>query len=67
MKNREDCERGIDLYHKRRFTEASVEFNRVLSINPKDKAARIYPERSARHMVHAPPEDWDGVETLTEK
>ena len=67
LKTREDFERGIELYNKRQFTEASVEFNRVLSVNPKDKAARIYLERSARHMVHAPPEDWDGVETLTEK
>lgn len=60
-------ERGIELYNARRFAEAGVQFNRTLGENPGDRAARIYLERSARNMVDAPPEDWDGAEVLNDK
>ena len=58
---------GIRLYHERKFSEASVQFNQVLQENPEDKAARIYLERSAHYMVKGVPEDWTGVEDLTIK
>ncbi len=60
-------EAGLTLYYGRQFSEASVKFSQVLQKNPEDKAARIYLERSARYMVKAVPEDWTGVETLTQK
>ncbi len=60
-------EEGLRLYYDKRFSEASVQFNQVLQINPEDKAARIYLERSAHYMVRGVPEDWTGVEALTKK
>jgi two-component system sensor histidine kinase ChiS len=60
-------EEGIRLYYERNFSEASVQFNQVLQKNPGDKAARIYLERSAHYMVKGVPEDWTGVEGLTQK
>jgi two-component system sensor histidine kinase ChiS len=62
-----DFEDGLSLYYDKRFSEASVQFNRVLQINPEDRAARSYLERSAQYMVSGVPEDWMGVETLTKK
>jgi len=58
-------EEGIRLYYERKFSEASVQFNQVLTENPKDKAARIYLKRSAHYMVKGVPEDWTGAEDLT--
>jgi hypothetical protein len=60
-------EEGLCLYYDRKFSESSVQFNRVLQKNPEDKAARIYLERSAHYMVAGVPDDWTGVETLTGK
>jgi two-component system sensor histidine kinase ChiS len=60
-------EDGLRLYYDRKFSEASVRFNQVLQENSKDKAARIYLERSAHYMVNGVPDDWTGVEALTKK
>ena len=62
-----EFEAGLTLYYGRQFSEASVKFSQVLQKNPEDKAARIYLERSARYMVKGVPENWTGVETLTQK
>ena len=58
-------EEGLRLYYKRRFSEASVQFNQVLQKNPEDMAARIYLKRCAKYMINGVPDDWSGVETLT--
>lgn len=62
-----DFENGLQLYHGKRFSEASVPFHRVLERNPSDLAARIYLKRCATYMVEGVPADWSGVETLHEK
>ncbi|MCH8295014.1 response regulator [Candidatus Poribacteria bacterium] len=67
MKTRSEYEEGITLFYNRKFAEASVFFNNVLSINPQDKAAKRYLERCAQFMVAGVPDDWVGVESLTEK
>ncbi|MEJ2222731.1 MAG: response regulator [Desulfobacterales bacterium] len=64
---KEDFEQGLCLYYDRKFSEASVKFNRVLEKNPEDRAARIYLKRSANYMVNGVPDDWTGVEVLTQK
>jgi two-component system sensor histidine kinase ChiS len=64
---RADFEEGLHLYYQRKFAEASVKFNRVLTKNPQDKAAQIHLRRAAHFMVHGVSPDWAGVETLTEK
>jgi two-component system sensor histidine kinase ChiS len=58
-------EEGLRLYYKRKFSESSVHFNRVLEKNPEDMAARIYLKRCAKYMVNGVPDDWSGVETLS--
>jgi two-component system sensor histidine kinase ChiS len=60
-------ESGLQLYYGKKFSEASVHFNRVLEENPADLAAGIYLKRSAHYMVTGVPPDWTGVETLLEK
>jgi two-component system, sensor histidine kinase ChiS len=55
-------EESLCLYYKRKFAEASVQFNQVLAKNPEDKAARIYLKRCATYMVQGGPGDWTGVE-----
>ncbi|MDX1708323.1 MAG: response regulator, partial [Desulfobacterales bacterium] len=64
---KEDFEQGLRLYYDRKFSEASVKFNQVLEKHPEDRAARIYLKRSANYMVNGVPEDWTGVEILTQK
>ena len=64
---KEEFEQGLCLYYDRKFSEASVKFNQVLEKHPEDRAARIYLKRSATYMVNGVPEDWTGVEVLTQK
>jgi two-component system sensor histidine kinase ChiS len=64
---KDDFEQGLCLYYDRKFSEASVKFNQVLEKNPEDRAARIYLKRSANYMVNGVPDDWTGVEVLTQK
>jgi two-component system sensor histidine kinase ChiS len=64
-KTKASFEEGLRLYYNRMFSESSVMFNHVLGKNPEDRAARIYLERSANYMVKGVPDDWTGVETLT--
>ncbi len=64
---KEDFEQGLCLYYDRKFSEASVKFNQVLEKHPEDRAARIYLKRSANYMVNGVPDDWTGVEVLTQK
>jgi len=64
---KDDFEQGLCLYYDRKFSEASVKFNQVLEKHTEDRAARIYLKRSANYMVNGVPEDWTGVEILTQK
>jgi two-component system sensor histidine kinase ChiS len=64
---KDDFEQGLCLYYDRKFSEASVKFNQVLEKHPQDRAARIYLKRSANYMVNGVPEDWTGVEVLSQK
>ena len=66
-RTKDDFEQGLCLYYDRKFSEASVKFNRVLEKHPDDRAARIYLKRSANYMVNGVPDEWTGVEVLTQK
>lgn len=67
LKTKQDFEKGLAFYQNKKFAEASVQFNRILEINPNDKGARLYFERCAQLMVHGVPDDWDGVEIMNGK
>jgi adenylate cyclase len=65
----------IDLYHqgrgyylKRQFRKAWNEFATIVEeLAPDDKAAKLQMERSQHFLNNPPPDEWDGVWTLTEK
>lgn len=71
----DEMQEAIELYHqgreyylKRKFTRAMAQFGTILEeINPKDKAAVLHLERCQHWLTNPPPEEWDGVWTLTEK
>ncbi|MDR2211873.1 MAG: HAMP domain-containing protein [Spirochaetaceae bacterium] len=58
---------GMELYYKRAFTEAAVQFEQALSFLPGDYNAQSLLERSRDYAVNPPPEDWDGVEVMKTK
>lgn len=70
-----DREKLIDLYHKgrnlyleRQFRKAWNEFATIVEeLDPKDKSAKLQMERSQHFVNNPPPDDWDGVWTMTEK
>jgi len=67
LKTKADFEQGLHLYFEKEFAEAAVFFKKALKINPADKTARLYFERSAQFMVQGVPEDWEGVEAMESK
>jgi adenylate cyclase len=69
-----DKEQIVDLYHKgrkhylnRKFALAIAEFAQVLELDNHDKSASLHLSRCQHFLQSAPPNDWDGVWTLTEK
>jgi signal transduction histidine kinase/class 3 adenylate cyclase len=62
-----EFEEGLKFYFAKEFTEAAVYFKKVLKVNPVDKTAQRYLERSAHFMVQGVPENWEGVEAMEGK
>jgi adenylate cyclase len=58
---------GYQLYRARRFTEALDSFKAALEANTTDHVAEIYIERTLEFIENPPPEDWDGIYTMTTK
>jgi len=59
---------GRDYYLRRQFTKAMGKFGTILEdLDPKDKAAAAQLKRCQHWLENPPPEDWDGVWSLTEK
>jgi adenylate cyclase len=58
---------GLAKYRDRNFDRAEELFSRVLELNPADKAAKMYLERSAHLRQSPPPEDWCGVWVMESK
>jgi adenylate cyclase len=58
---------GLAKYRQMRWEDAIGEFQEVLAINPKDKAALMYIERAQHFIAHPAPEDWDGVWVMDSK
>ncbi|WP_414644199.1 GAF domain-containing protein [Allocoleopsis sp.] len=60
--------KGREYYLKRQFRRAWSEFATIIEeIDPQDKAAQLYMERSQYCLQNPPSGDWDGVWKLTEK
>lgn len=60
-------ESALERYFARDFRGASALLGKVLELLPGDVPAELFRERCATFLKAPPPEDWDGVEVLTEK
>ncbi len=63
----EHYHKGREFYLNRQFARALGEFGIVMEIDNDDKAAKLHLERCQHWLTTPPPENWDGVWTLTEK
>ena len=59
--------RGFELYHERKFQEAIDVLKEALKIEPDDAVSQLYVERCQDYLKEPPPEQWDGVFTMTTK
>jgi adenylate cyclase len=58
---------GIALYRETKWNECIARLQKALSLNPNDNVTRICIERCEYFLKNPPPQDWDGVWTMTEK
>jgi adenylate cyclase len=58
---------GREAYIARNFHKAISFFEAALMIRPSDKPVEVHIERSLSYLEVSPPEDWDGVHTMTTK
>ncbi|TAL35590.1 MAG: tetratricopeptide repeat protein [Spirochaetes bacterium] len=58
---------GLTAYKQRKWDEAIKAFERALQIDPKDGPSDLYVKRARDYKLTPPPEDWDGVFTMTTK
>lgn len=59
--------RGMVLYKEHKWEEALEEFKLAVEIDPSDGPSKLYIERCEHFIENPPPEDWDGVFTMTTK
>ena len=58
---------GRKNYKLMQFAAALKCFDAALAIDPKDGPSEIYAKRCRDLIENPPPEDWDGVYTMTHK
>ncbi len=58
---------GRKLYKLMQFSQARDSFAAALAADPTDSPSKVYAERCAYYLENPPPEDWDGVFTMTTK
>ncbi len=58
---------GLAAYKQRKWDEAIGNFEEALKIDPADGPSELYLERARNYKETPPPEDWDGVFTMTTK
>ena len=54
-------------YRAMNFHQAKDLFNQCLTISPDDGPSKLYSDRCDLFIEFPPPEDWDGVFTMTSK
>lgn len=59
--------KGYQLFHSKEFRAAMEEFNKALQVDPEDFCSKLYIERCEDFLANPPPENWDGVVTMTTK
>jgi len=58
---------GLIQYKQRKWDEAIQSFEMALKAEPKDGPSALYLDRARNYKQNPPPEDWDGVFTMTTK
>jgi adenylate cyclase len=58
---------GRAAYISRNFLESITLFQSAGAIYPEDQAVKIHIQRAQDYIKMPPPEDWDGVHTMTTK
>jgi adenylate cyclase len=67
LQTRPAFEQGLENYRDGDLAGATTHFNKVLSVNPADKTAKLYLERVELLSDRGVPQDWNGVWTFSEK
>lgn len=57
---------GLDLYKKGEWDDAAAAFRKALELRPGDGVSGLYISR-CNELKNSPPENWDGVFTMTRK
>lgn len=60
-------ERGLLLFAQRHFSEAEEAFRNILQINPDDRTALVFLERTSTLLRDGVPPDWSSIEKMTLK
>ena len=60
-------EQGIFHYRRQEFELARAEFEKVITVNPDDKAAEVYLQRIDSFAKYGVPTNWEWVAALTHK
>lgn len=58
---------GLTAYKQRKWDDAMNSFTKALGVDPNDGPSKLYLDRAANYKQNPPPEDWDGVFTMTTK
>ncbi len=58
---------GLTHYRTQDFKEAVTQFEKALNLHPGDSLSKLYRDRCTHFLATPPPEDWDGVWTMTTK
>ncbi len=58
---------GLAKYRQGKWNDAVKQFSEVVSMNPADKAAKLYVERCQHLAEHPPGGEWNGVWLMQSK
>ncbi len=58
---------GLAAYKQRKWEDAINNFEEALKMEPNDGPSGLYLERARAFKLNPPPDDWDGVFTMTTK
>ena len=58
---------GLAAYKERRWDDGIKSFTEALSVDGDDSPSAVYLERCKQFKAEPPPDDWDGIFTMTTK
>ncbi|HEY9836254.1 MAG TPA: hypothetical protein V6D27_05105, partial [Vampirovibrionales bacterium] len=60
-------EMAIAAYKEGNFETSQTLFQQIVTLNPSDRAALLYLQRCEKYIQQGVPQDWAGIEAMTEK